>query len=195
MKNKKIVIIITIIILVSLISLFTFLGIKFYRGYEEDKKKTTEIITKIGESYILFTTNINDFNAKRDVLHNQIFVDNYYDGMETKIEGWTKLLNEYDVIVEKIDKDSTYLKDNCEKVRLLNNPVSYQCESFSFTYETAVNSYVSDIALYNESIKGYNEWLNSNNEANELKPLEIYNGKLYNEYIDYNSDGEFFGKN
>jgi len=193
MKNKKIVII--IIILVSLIALFTFIGINFYRGYQEDKRKTAEIITKIEETYILFTTNINDFNAKRDVLHNQIFVDNYYDGMETKIEGWTKLLNEYDVIVEKIDKDSTYLKDNCEKVRLLNNPVSYQCESFSFTYETAVNSYVSDIALYNESIKGYNEWLNSNNEANELKPLEIYNGKLYNEYIDYNNDGEFFGKN
>ena len=110
--------------------------------------------------------------------------------METKIDGWQKLLDEYTVIINELENNSSYLKDNCKTVKTLNNNASIQCESFEFAYETAINSYISDINLYNESIKGYNEWVSNNGE---LKPLELYNN-LYKDYIDYNKDGEFFGK-
>lgn len=192
MKNKKTLkIIIIIVSLIALATLISFLGIKFVRGIKEDRKKTNEIITLIEKNYIGFKTNIDLFNSKREVLHNEIFVDNYYEEMATKADSWKKLLDEYEIIVKELENNSSYLKINCKTVKTLNNNASIKCESFEFAYETAVNSYISDINLYNESINGYNEWINDS----EVKPLELYKNNLYKEYIDYNNDGEFFGKN
>ena len=190
MKNKKIItIIIVIIILITFVSFFSFFAVKFYRGYQEDKRKTNENLDIAN----ITASDAIDFNAKREVLHNQIFVDNYYENMKPKVSEWEKLLDEYNVIVKNLDNDSNYLKDNCKTVKWLNNTVSTQCESFEFAYETIINSYISDINLYNESITGYNQWLKTNSN-NELQPIEMYNNVLHPEYIDYNNDGEFFGK-
>ena len=192
MKNKKIIkIIILIISLVVLISILSFFIVKFVNEIKEDRKKTNEIISSIEKTYVNFKTSTDEFNSKREVLHNEIFVDNYYDTMETKIDGWKKLLDEYTEIIKQLDNNSTYLKNNCKTVKTLNNDAGMKCESFEVVYEAAVNSYISDINLYNESIKGYNEWANDNNT---LKKLELYSNNLYKEYIDYNNDGEFFGK-
>ena len=192
MKNKKtITIIIIIISLIILVSTLSFVVIKFVRGIKEDKRRTNEIIMLIDENYTNFKSSIDLFNSKREVLHTEIFVDNYYDEMGTKIDGWKKHLDEYTIIVKNLENNSSYLKNNCKTVKTLNNNSIIQCESFEYAYEKAINSYISDINLYNESIKGYNEWINGNNE---LKPLEVYNNYLYKKYIDYNKDGEFFGK-
>ena len=191
MKNKKtITIIIIILSLIILVSMLSFFVIKFVHGIKEDKRRTNEIIILIDENYANFKSSIDLFNSKREILHNEIFVDNYYDEMETKIDGWKKLLDEYTIIVKELENNSKYLKNNCKTVKTLNNNASMQCESFEYVYETAINSYIADINLYNESIKGYNEWINGNSQ---LKPLELYNN-LYKDYIDYNKDGEFFGK-
>ena len=61
----------------------------------------------------------------------------------------------------------------------------------SFLTHSSKNSFVEDIAAYNNNITNYNKWLDSKNDTTSIK-LEKYDTKKT--YIDFNKDGDYSGK-
>ena len=53
-------------------------------------------------------------------------------------------------------------------------------------YETSVNYFIKDMNLYNDQIELYNE--------TATEPLELYQNNQYSDYIDFNGDGTYLGR-
>ena len=194
MKNKKKIIIIITVILSILIILggLVLLVYKFYKGIINDRETTENQVNLILDNYKAFKDNIVIINEKREIIYETIFKNNYYSQMQGKQDEWNNLLKEYEDALIKLDKDSKNLKKSCINNTLINNEVIISCDSFNSNYELIINSFVQDIELYNQNIDSYNNWVDSNS-GNYIK-MDKYESNKFNNYIDYNNDGIFLGK-
>lgn len=192
MKNNKtkIIVISLVILIITIIGIVIF---NFYKGYKEDKIQTQEKIDNINENYNIFINNIDKFNEKREIIYNEILKDNYYTEINNNIENWNKKMKEYEQVVQKIEEESKYLKENCLNLKIYNPEIDRKCNSYIENYERIINYYISDINLYNENIDSYNNWVYENNDET-YKIADKYIDNNHNEYIDFNNDGEFVGK-
>ena len=91
--------------------------------------------------------------------------------------------------LENIENNSEKLKENCV-VKFADPNVNSKCTIFKSTYEAANNYYISDIKDYNKTVEEYNEWAEKNNKE-KLNKIKL---TIYKDYIDYDEDGEYFGK-
>ncbi len=195
MKNKKKIIIIITVIL-SILIIIGGLGLlvyKFYKGVINDRKVTENQVNLILDKYKTFKDNIVIINEKREVIYETIFKNNYYSQMQGKQDEWNNLLKEYEDALTKLDKDSKSLKKSCLNNKLINNDVIISCDSFNSNYELIINSFVQDIELYNQNIESYNNWVDTNDSGKYVK-MDKYESNNFKDYIDYNSDGIFLGK-
>ncbi len=192
MKNKKKIIIIISVVLI-LLGVISFFGYKFYQSIVKDREELNKQVNEILDNYNIFKDNIKNINIKREEIYNSIFKDNYYMEMSNKQDDWMKLLDDYEKEVEKLDNDSNNLKENCENVNFINKDVEVSCDSFSSNYEIIINSFVQDIELYNQNIDSYNEWVD-NNKDKKYNKMDKYISDKYTNYIDYNNDGIYLGK-
>ncbi len=190
-KGKKVIIIVLIVL--AIISGLCLLVYNFYKGYKEDKAKTEELINNINSSYNNFITNLNDINDKREIVYTNIFKETYYTDMKDNIENWNNLMIEYSKAVENLDSNSEYLKNNCVDINFYHADINPKCDLFIENYETIINYYISDIAIYNNNIDSYNTWANENQEET-YKNIDKFDNNSYTEYIDFNNDGVFLGK-
>lgn len=190
-KGKKIIIIILIVLVIlSVLGLFVY---NFYKGYKEDKIKTEELINNINIHYNNFITDLNNINDKREIVYTNIFKETYYTDMQNNIENWNNLITEYSKSVEKLDNNSEYLKNNCLNIKFYHVDINPKCDLFIENYETIINYYISDIAIYNNNIDSYNTWASENQEES-YKIIDKIVNNSYTEYIDFNNDGVFWGK-
>jgi len=184
MKKKIALIIILIIVLVLLIfGIYTFIT-----SFKEDKKITAEKANQIIESYNQFNENVLTFAKERDNIY-KLRENTYLEEFAKNTDGWDKLMNTHSQNIKKIEQSSKLLKENC-KFTFADPNVNSKCTVFKSTYEAANNYYISDIKSYNKTVKEYNDWAKTNNKPtlNQIK-LEIHKN-----YIDYDKDGEYFGK-
>lgn len=188
--NKKIIISIIIVIIVVILTLIIY---NFFKNYQKDKKETQEKINTIIDNYDLFKSQSNEITKERDNIYSEIFSNNYYEEMNNKIENFNNLLTNYENSIKKIDNDSKNLKIECKNIRIMNSEINQKCGSFNDNYEVIINLFVNDIEMFNKNIDDYNEWLNSNKIDNK-NPLKHYVSNNYNDYIDFNGDGTYKGK-
>ena len=190
-KGQKITIISLIIILIVFgLSLIIY---NFYKGYKEDKIKTEKFINNVATNYNIFINDLNDINIKRESVYNEIFKETYYTDMQNNIDNWNNLMNEYSKSVETLDKNSKYLKNNCTDIKFYHSDINPKCELFVENYELIINYYISDIVTYNNNIDSYNTWVNEHPEES-YKNIDKFVNNSYTEYIDFNNDGVFLGK-
>lgn len=184
MKKKVIITIVTVII----ISLIIFGVYKFISGFKKDKELTLEKANEIVEAYNKFNESVLTFVKERDNIYT-LRENTYLIDFSKNVNGWNKLMETHKANLENIEKNSKKLKENCI-VTFANPNVNSKCTIFKSTYEAANNYYISDIKNYNKTVDEYNEWAEKNNKE-KLNKIEL---TVHKDYIDYDKDGEYFGK-
>jgi len=184
MKKK----VVTIIIIIIIILLIIFGIYKYIQGFKEDKKITTEKANEILENYNNFNESILIFAKERDNIY-KLRENTYLEEFAKNTDGWNTLMNTHKNNLENIEKNSKILKENCI-VKFADPNINSKCTIFKSTYEAANNYFITDIKEYNETVKEYNDWAKENNKPllNKIKLT------IHKDYIDYDKDGGFFGK-
>ena len=78
----------------------------------------------------------------------------------------------------------------CEDVYYNDLSVNNQCGNYKNIYEQVNNYFVSDIKLYNDNVSKYNDY-----QKSIYSSLIINNYDTNKNYIDYNGDKKYEGKN
>lgn len=190
-KNKKGII--TVLIILLILVALGLIIYNFYKGYKDDKAKTNELINNINNGYNDFVAGLNDINNKRETVYTNIFKKTYYTDMQNNIDSWNTTIDEYSKTIESLDNKSKYLKDNCLNIKFYHSEINPKCDLFVENYEMVINYYITDIEIYNKNIDSYNTWANENDE-DSYKIIDKFVNNSYTEYIDFNNDGVFLGK-
>lgn len=161
----------------------------FILGLKADRTETLSRMVEVNDIFEIFSTNTTAFENVRDELYTEVFADLYYDNMYTN-DGVIKIkLSNYESLVDDLGKNAKTLKALCEDVYYPDGNVNNKCFNYKSIYEQVVNYFLSDIKVYNNVIKEYNDYQTANNLTYLVKEY-----KTKKKYIDYNEDGIFDGK-
>ncbi|MCI9084677.1 MAG: hypothetical protein HFH46_03595 [Bacilli bacterium] len=185
MKKKTIIkiLVITIILFLIAFGVYTFIN-----SFKEDKEITKEKMEEIIQKYEKFSESVLTFAKGRDYIYN-LRENTYLEEYSKNTENWNKLIKDHQKNIENVEKNSKTLKENCQ-FKYADPNINSKCTVFKSTYEAAMNYYISDIKSYNKSVKEYNKWAKTNNK----KTLNKGKLTIYKNYIDYDKDKEYFGK-
>ena len=161
----------------------------FVIGLQEDHKETYKRIEDVNNSFENFSTNTSVFETFRDDLYNVILGNTYYDTMYEDDSLIKNKLSNYEHLVDELMKNTYELNHLCEDMYYPDSSVNNKCNNYKSIYEQVMNYFVSDIQLYNRIVVKYNEYQSS--KASLLRIREYTTNK---DYIDYNNDGKFDGK-
>ena len=184
-KSLKIIGIVVLIIAVI------FIGAWFWvLGLQKDQEATKIKMDDIKEAYPNFNKVVDEFSS----LRNQFYTykeDLYLDTLKTNADAWNTFMNTYALGIQKVEDAAKVLKDNCN-IEYGDISVSTKCDVFKANYEAAHNYYISDVKLYNQMIDEYDKYnLENGGTFAKVNKAEY---KVYKDYIDYDKDGEYFGK-
>lgn len=156
-------------------------------SYRKDKKTTNEIVNSIIDNYSDFESKIDDYNSNLTKIVTLINNSNYSDKLKANYSDINVLLDE---VTKQIKDISSYevLNKNCRK-KIVSGKANRACSSYGQTYEKCINIYVDVVKYYNTTVKKIKDM-----SPNEFKDFKEYEGYV-TDYVDYNSDGEFLGKN
>lgn len=183
-EKKKKIMIVTLV----LIALLIVIGVTiFFVNYQKDKKQTKQNGDKVVELYQTFKTDMSDYASLRSTLYETVF-QTYLNEMKTNYESHLEKIKAYEDKVKNIEETHKELNKLCQVI-YLKDEVDHKCEAYRLSYEQMNNYFVKDIARFNENIDKYNEWV----QENDVK-LEKYEMQTKRDYMDYNKDGTYFGK-
>lgn len=161
----------------------------FILGLKADRTETLNRMVEVNDVFEIFSANTTAFENLRDELYNDVLGNLYYDNMYEN-DGIIKAkLSNYESLVDELGKNAKTLKNLCEDVYYPDGNVNNKCFNYKSIYEQVVNYFLSDVAVYNGNVKLYNDYQTANNLTYAVKEY-----KTKKEYIDYNNDGVFDGK-
>ena len=177
MSNKKNLIISIIIVIIVLLIALIIINIS------KSKKQTNINKEMIIKSYNNLTTSVKSYNEVRTKYDEMTkdFVLSTYKSKQTEYE---ELLNKYNDIIKNIDSEVTQLNGYCTQL-YDDGEVNKICDGYKNLYEKLINIYVTDLNNYNDKIKAYNEYQNES--------LKLFT-MVHNDYIDYNEDKIYEGR-
>jgi len=161
----------------------------FVLGLKEDKEEIYNRINDVNDEFEVFSTNTSVFENFRDELYNVVLSNVYYDTMYDEDKTVKNKLSNYENLVDQLTKNTKKLNRLCEDVYYPDSKVNTKCNNYKSIYEQVVNYFVTDINVYNENVKKYNEY-----QRNKNSDLRVDNYKTNKKYIDYNHDKEYDGK-
>lgn len=161
----------------------------FVLGLQKDKEEIYNRIIEVNNEFEVFSTNTTVFENFRNELYNVVLSNVYYDTMYDEDKNVKNKLSNYENLVDEFTKNTKKLNDLCENVYYPDGKVNTKCSNYKLIYEQVVNYFVSDINVYNENVKKYNEYQKNNNSD-----LRVDKYKTSKVYIDYNNDNEYDGK-
>lgn len=161
----------------------------FLIGLRADKELINKRMIDVSNEFEDFSTNTSLFENERDVLYNELLTNLFFDTMQQNDNVAKVKLSNYENMVDEITKQVRQLDKLCNDVYYPDSSVNNKCNNYQLIYEQIVNYFLSDINMYNENIKKFNEYQKSINSAVSLKEYST-NKK----FIDYNKDKQFDGK-
>ena len=177
MRSKKNTIIgVIVIIIITIVSII----VLTVRKDLKEKNNNMEIIRKNYKSLITSIGNYNEIRNEYNEMSSVLIMDKYKDSHEKYVE----LLNKYNEEVKNINMYIDNINIRCNGL-YKDSEINKICNTYKITYEKLVNLYVSDIDNYNEFIEKYNEY-----KKESLDKIE----KIQKDYIDYNNDGKYEGR-
>ena len=186
--KKRVLIIVFLVLFISVISLGVYL---FAKNVREDQQLTKEKMKEISAAYNVFNKDIEKFASDRETLYKNL-QETYLENLESSYETWNKYMDDYAITIKKIEKDSKTLKKSCF-IKFASIEINNKCTNFKANYEAAMNYYIADVKNYNKMVvKEYNDWAKNNGKENQL--LNEAKLVIYKDYIDFDKDGEYFGK-
>ena len=178
-KNKK-VLIITFVVIILIIPIVMIL-----KNIKDDNDLLSKIMNEITTSSSVLEDNIKIYNQNRDKLVSSL--NGYYsDMLANDYDKYINILKDQENIIKAIYSNVEALADNCGDRLFSKKEVNNICNNFEDYYETVVNVYIDDETKVNELIKSYNKNTNKN--------LVEYHSDKITDYIDYNKDGEYLGR-
>ena len=186
MKKSIKIIGIVVIIIALLITFACFWVI----GLKEDQKETKVKMKEVIDNYPTFNKEVDIFSNLRNKLYEKK-EDMYYDTLSQQAIDWNKFMDEYAMQIKKVEDAAKNLKQNC-KIKYGDVGTNSKCTAFKANYEAAQNYYISDVKMYNDLIDEYDKWTKEQGgNYNTLKKAEL---PVYKKYINFDNDGEYFGK-
>ena len=161
----------------------------FVIGLKQDKDEILKRINDVNDEFEVFSTNTSVFEHFRDELYNVVLSNVYYDTMYDEDKNVKNKLSNYENLVDELTKNTRNLDKLCTDVYYPDSKVNTKCVNYKSIYEQVVNYFISDINVYNENVKKYNEYQKNNNSS-----LRVDKYKTSKKYIDYNNDNEYDGK-
>lgn len=181
--NRKKVVIIVSVVIVLFITIFI---IWFINDLKQDQKNTRKVMSKVETLYDNFGDSIDTFNDIRNDLYLNVFDNIYYDTLVENDENVKKSFIEYESSVHIVTDKASDLKEICGRAHYPDKNINLKCQQFKNVYEQVINAFKSDVDLYNSTIDNYNS---SNSKTIVLEKI-----KTNIDYIDYNKDGKYEGK-
>jgi hypothetical protein len=185
MKKSLIIIGIVVIIMGSLIVG----GSIWYSGLKKDETLTKEKMDKVLKAYPTFNKNIDSFSNLRTKFYEKK-EDLYLESLRTEADSWNEFMASYASGLKTLEESAKDLKENCN-IEYGDVKVSSECTSFKANYEAANNYYLSDIKMYNAFVDEYNKTYANKKSKYVVNKVDYF---VYKNYIDYDKDGEYFGK-
>ncbi len=161
----------------------------FLMGLRTDKQMINKRMIDVSNEFEDFSTNTSLFETARDNLYEEILSNLFFDTMQQNDQIAKTRFSNYENMVDEISKQVKQLDHLCSDVYYPDSSVNNKCSNYQLIYEQVVNYFISDVKVYNENIKKFNEYQKS-----------IYSGVSLEEYsttkkfIDYNKDKQYDGK-
>ena len=185
---KKSLLVIGIVLLIIII---LFVGAWIWvDGLKEDTKITKEKMDAVKEAYPIFNQAVIDFSNLRNKFY-EYKEDLYLETLRDNADAWNVFMKEYADGIQKVEDAALVLKENCD-IEYGDVQVSTKCDDFKVSYEPAMMYYISDVKLYNSMVDEYDKYNMEN--GNKFPKVNKGEFKVYQDYIDYDKDGEYFGK-
>lgn len=178
-----------ILFIMGFLLIFSGLGVGFIVDLNADRESTLLRMEDVKNEYKNFSNSVDSFNDIRNSLYLTVFEDVYFDTMASNDATVKQTFTDYETSVNGVSDTVKKLSELCGDIYFFNDSVNEKCQSFSSVYEQIVNAFVSDVALYNDNILQYNQY---QNDLGSNSVLENYTTEK--EYIDYNNDKEYEGK-
>lgn len=162
----------------------------FILGLKQDKNEVAYRFSEVQNVFESFSTNTSLFESYREKIFDGILSNTYYDAFYRQDSVIKNNLLNYEKIVDDIKKNVNELNSLCEDVYYNDLSVNNQCGNYKNIYEQVNNYFVSDIKLYNDNVSKYNDY-----QKSIYSSLIINNYDTNKNYIDYNGDKKYEGKN
>lgn len=185
---KKVLGILSIVFCISMI-LFALAWV-WVSGLKKDQKDTKKEMKVILANYENFNNRVEEFSLLRNNYY-EYKEDLFLETLSEKAADWNAFMEKYAEAIKEVDKAASKLKKRC-KIKYGDVNTNSKCTAFKANYEAANNYYINDVKLYNELIDEYDKW-NSEN-GGKYSPVNKGSFPVYKDYIDYDEDGEMFGK-
>lgn len=176
-KNKKIIIITSIVISILLIAIILILNIV------NDKKNLQKNMQIIKYNYNELSIAVTEYNQIRTNL-SELLNNFIYEEYPNNHSRYVELLKNYNSNINKIDDYVEVINNKCNVI-YIDIEVNKICDSYDDLYEKLINLYVQDLNNYNNKITSYNEYKKEN--------IELFN-QIHKDYIDYNKDNTYEGR-
>ena len=186
MRAKKIGV---LLLTISIVMIISGTVCSFVVSLKKDQEKTQQRMVVVNDSFEKFNNSVSAFELERDTLYTESLGNLYYDTLATDDSILKNKLSNYESIVDTIIKRVKTMDGLCKDVYYPDSNVNSKCSNYKLIYEQVVNYFVEDVKLYNDTIKTYNE---QQVAAGNTATLVEYSTKK--EYIDYNKDGVYEGK-
>ncbi len=161
----------------------------FIINLKADKDETNKRMDDVSNIFENFSANTSVFESFRDELYNQVLSNVYFESMYATNAVVKNKLSNYENLVDELEKNVRKLDKLCNDVYYPSSDVNGKCYNYKSIYEQVVNYFVSDIKMYNVNVAKYNNY-----QAGLKSNLKIEEYKTKKDYIDYNGDKKFDGK-
>lgn len=157
-------------------------------GLKEDTAETKKKMDIILKAYPNFNKAVDDFSNLRNQFY-EYKEDLYLETLRDNADAWNSFMKIYEEGIQKVENSAKDLKANCN-LDYGDVNVSSKCTTFKANYQAANNYYISDVKLYNQLVDEYEKY----NTSGKYKTVNKASLVIYKDYIDYDKDGECFGK-
>ena len=185
--KKSLTIIGVVVIIIVIIFICAWIWVD---GLKEDTAITKKKMDEVLDAYPKFNEEVDNFSKLRNQLYESK-EDLYLETLRDNAASWNTFMENYKNSIMKVENTALILKKNCaEEYGDVN--VSSKCTTFKANYEAAHNYYISDVKMYNQMVDEYDVY-NAEHGNGYAKVNKASYGP-YDDYIDYDKDGEYFGK-
>lgn len=158
----------------------------FLQGLRDDKQQILNRMDDVGDEFEVFSTNTSVFEEYRDNLYDEVLEGILCDNLKNNNKDISNKLSNYEHLVDELDSNVLKLSKLCDDVYYPDSETNKKCLNYKIIYEQAVNYFVNDIKVYNDSVGKCNKEFTDGSKIGKYKTNK--------KYIDYNNDKKYDGK-
>ncbi len=186
MKSKKFAV---AILMLSIVMIISGTVCAFVVSLNADREATQARMLVVNDEFESFNQSVTSFEEARETLYNQYLGNVFYDTLANDDPMLKERISNFESIVDSIGNQVETMNGLCKDVYYPDSSVNSKCQDYKLVYEQVVNYFVGDVGVYNNTVKTFNE-----QQAAVGSTLALAEYKSSKDYIDYNKDGAYDGK-